>query len=137
MYCKYCGRELSQGSRYCPACGAEQTVNEDPFTIGETSEIVEKKPARVWSILSKVGWIISIVAIATSWIPFLLGFELGIPGIVLCCLGRKAKTDVAYRHFRIGLIMSIVAMVVSIISYIIFVVVYGIALGELMSGYYY
>ncbi|MCH5156578.1 MAG: zinc-ribbon domain-containing protein [Clostridiales bacterium] len=122
MYCKYCGRELASDERYCPACGAEQTSqanNEETTTIGATSEVVEPQPAKVWSILSKVGKILSIVSIATSWVPFFWGMVLGIPGIVLSCLGRKAKTEVAESNYRLGLKLSIAGIVISVVIYIV------------------
>ena len=124
MYCKKCGRELTSDTRYCPSCGAEVTAQqtyEDPFTTTVTLE--EKKPAKVWSIFSKIGKILGIVSIATSWIPFLIGLTVGIPGIVLSCLGRKAGTEVAQKNFKLGLILSIVGVVVSFFSYLIFYII--------------
>lgn len=138
MYCRHCGRELSQGTRYCPACGAEQTTTEDPFTIGEKSEVVEPKPAKVWSIFSKIGKILGIVAIATSWIPYLIGLEIGIAGIVFSCLGKKARTDVANDNCRLGLKLSIAGIVVSFvvfILYIVLIVALGFSIGQSIYEY--
>ena len=41
MFCKNCGRELSNDARFCPACGAAQ---ETP-TFAPPAEPVEEKPA--------------------------------------------------------------------------------------------
>ena len=135
MYCKKCGREINSDARYCPACGAEQTQEryDDSFTTTISLEN-EKKPWKGWSIFSKIGWILSIVAIATSWVPVFIGLELGIPAIVFCCLGRKAMTDIANQHGKIGLVLSIVAIVVSIFSYILFFVIVGLAAGSATYG---
>lgn len=133
MYCKHCGKELNQDARFCPACGAEQNTYDDPFTSTEVNEVVEPKPARVWSIFSKIGRIMGIVAIATSWIPYLIGLTIGIAGIVFSCLGRKAKTDIAEDNYRLGLKLSIAGIVVSVVSFIIFIVIYAVVLGVAIS----
>ena len=129
MYCKKCGKELADDARFCPSCGEEQTPTtfEDPFTATVIPEVEEKKPLRVWSIFARVGKILGIVAAATSVIPFLIGLQVGIFGIVFSCLGRKALTEEAYRSCKLGLILSIVGTVVSLISYVILIVSLGSA----------
>lgn len=129
MYCKKCGKELKSTDHYCPVCGAEV---EEVTSTTATPEIVEPKPLKVWSIFATVGKVLGIVSIVTSVLPILLGLSLGIPGIVLSCLGKKAKTPEAYKKCKIGLILSIIGVVVSFISYVLLL---GIA-GSAGSGYY-
>ena len=122
MYCKKCGRELSADARYCPGCGAEQTAYDDPFTITEATE-VEKKPSKVWTVFSIIGKVLGIVAIATSWIPYLVGLEIGIAGIVFSCLGRKANTDATDHNCRLGLKLSIAGIVISVVVFIVYIAI--------------
>ena len=141
MYCKKCGKELNNDERYCPICGTEQdsqvTLNGDPFDM--PPQVEEKKPLRVWSIFSTIGKILGIVSLVVSWIPFGVGLELGIMGgifgIVFSCLGRKAQTDASRHNFKIGLILSIVAIVVSIIALFIWLAIGLGALGSAISSY--
>ena len=131
MNCIKCGKELEQGARFCPACGTEQLVqSQEPAqeaTFEATSEIVEEpKPAKVWSVFSTIGKVLSIVSISTCWIPFLLGLSLGIPGIVFSCLGKKYHTEQTDKNFKIGLILSIIGVVGSLLSYIIYVIVLAV-----------
>ena len=146
MYCRNCGRELSKDSRYCPGCGAEQisqATYDDPFTTTVAPEIVEKKPAKVWSIFSKIGKIFGIVTISTCWIPvwgMAIALELGIVGIVFCCLGRKAKTDVADSNYRTGLKLAIPGIIISIVVYVVWLVILsatGYTIGSsILNGIY-
>ena len=32
MFCKYCGKEIPDGSTFCPECGANLTENTPPQT---------------------------------------------------------------------------------------------------------
>ena len=126
MYCKKCGKELNSGDRYCPSCGTDQTgsVYDDPFTTA-TPEVSEPKPAKVWSIFATVGRILGIVSISTAILPILLGLSIGIPGIVLSCLGRRAKTPEADAKCSRGLKLSIVGVVISFVSYVGFLIIAG------------
>lgn len=121
MYCKNCGKELSESTRYCPACGTEQLKDaatfDDPFTATATP-VEEPKPAKCWSVFAKVGKILGILAICLSWSPG-YGMIIGIPGIVFSCLGKKANDDVSIYNSKNGLIMSIIGTAISF--FIIFI----------------
>ena len=131
MYCNKCGRELSDGARFCLSCGAEQQTEYRESTATETPEvnaepIEEQKPAKVWTVFSTIGKILGIVAICICWIPMMYGVVLGVPGIVFSCLGRKAQTEQAEKNFKIGLTLSIIAIVFTIFSFIIYIIVVAV-----------
>lgn len=121
MYCKKCGKELKSTDHFCPVCGTE--VEDTTTTV--TPEVVEPKPAKVWSIFATVGKVLGIVSIATSILPVLLGVSIGIPGIVLSCLGKRANTDEAMRKCSLGLKLSIAGVIISFISYVMLLMFAG------------
>ena len=139
MYCKKCGKELDENIRFCPACGteqrvaefgAEESVEEVTVTTAEQEAnagvVEEPQQPKVWKVFSIIGKILGIVSISTCWIPFMLGLSLGIPGIVLSCLGKKYHTPETDKNFKVGLTLSIIGAVGSLLSYIIYVVVMAV-----------
>ena len=120
MYCRNCGKELDENARFCPNCGANIQSNAQPSVTAVEAE--EDRPAKVWTVFSIIGKILGIVCLATSLIPFLNFFSLsfGIAGIVMSCLGRKAKTEETDRNCRLGLILSIIAVAVSLVAIIVY-----------------
>lgn len=42
MYCKYCGKEMGDGARFCPSCGKETGV-EQPQTESEVNNKDQKE----------------------------------------------------------------------------------------------
>ena len=128
MYCRQCGKEISEETRFCPVCGAKQfeehsgsVSHDDPFT---TTTEIQDKPAKCWSVFAKVGKILGIIAISICWLP-LYGALVGVPGIVFSCLGRKAIDDEAIRNRSIGLKLAIAGTVISIVWYIVLFIIAG------------
>ena len=139
MYCRNCGKEISDETRFCPACGTKQfeessqTRNasyDDPFTTSCEATEIEDKPAKCWSVFAKVGKILGIVSIAIAVIPFLYGLAVGVHGIVFSCLGRKAIDDEAIRNRKVGLILSIIAVCVSFFTFVLYTSIAGRAAAE-------
>ena len=135
MYCKNCGMKLDDDANYCPRCGTnQQSAGGNSYASAETCAAngvnTEKKPPKVWTIFSRVGKILGIACVATALIPYLNLFSLdfGIVGIVLSCLGKKAKTEETDNDCRIGLILSIIAVAVSFVMIIIYTVVFELAI---------
>ena len=143
MYCRKCGRALEADALFCPICGTavnnagEQSLADElALTTTAVHEALaarpaaEDKPLRVWTIFSIVGKILGIVCLITSIIPYLNYFSLGfgIVGIVMSCLGRKAKTEETDRNCRLGLKLSIAAVVLSAVMIIVYLVVFIVVL---------
>lgn len=131
MYCRHCGKEINEETRFCPACGAKQfeeahqstSSYDDPFTTTTTEEIADK-PAKCWSVFALIGKILGIVAIAICWLP-LYGALAGVPGIVFSCLGRKAIDEDSINNRTIGLKLAIAG---TVISFVLFIIAYAIIL---------
>lgn len=132
MYCRNCGKELDEDARFCPNCGAEQESFAQTETVYTTAAVVEDKPPRVWSVFSTIGKVLGIVCLATSLIPYInyFSFCFAIVGIVMSCLGRKAKTEEADKNCSLGLKLSIAATVISFVMMIMYPVIFIIVLGQ-------
>ena len=136
MYCRNCGKEINEETQFCPTCGAKQfessqsqgSTYDAPFT---TATEIEDKPAKCWSVFALIGKILGIVAISLCWIPYPVSMFLGIPGIVMSCLGRKAIDEDSISNRTIGLKLSIAGTVVSFVWFIIF---YSLLLGGVFAG---
>lgn len=139
MYCKNCGKEIDNDAKFCPNCGT--AAQQAPIST-ENSEaacvVEEDKPPKVWTVFSKIGKILGIVCLATSLIPYLNIFSLtfGIAGIVMSCLGRKAKTQETDNNCSLGLKLSIVAVAVSFVMIIVYSILFVSFLGSVFFYYY-
>ena len=142
MYCRNCGKELNEETRFCPACGSRQygegnqshQTYDDPFTTSTvTNEIEDDKPAKCWSVFAMIGKILGIVAIAICWLP-MYGVIAGVPGIVFSCLGRKAIDEDAIRNRTIGLKLAIAGTVVSFVVFVIYLILVGAGLISGLMG---
>ena len=126
MYCKYCGKEIDEDVNFCPHCGKSQQGEPQPVAPSEpnraTVAVAEDKPPKVWTVFSIVGKVLGIVCLCASIVPYLNYFSLmfAIVGIVMSCLGRKAKTEETDRNCSIGLILSIIAVALSVIMIIVY-----------------
>lgn len=140
MYCVHCGKEISEDVKFCPNCG---TVVRQPSGSTVTSEVaygvVEDKPPKVWTVFSIIGKVLGIVCLCTSVIPYLnyFSFIFAIAGIVLSCLGRKARTAEADKNCSLGLKLSIVAVVVSLVLIIVYTILFAAWLSSEFDWLYY
>ena len=150
MYCYKCGKQVDDEVAFCPHCGAQAKGTEaassapsEPATApvynAAPAQPVEDKPPRVWSIFALIGKILGIVCLCASVIPYLNYFSFGfsIVGIVLSCLGRKAKNEAADKNSSLGLKLSIAALVISFVLMIVYTVVFVVVLGNAAGGFYY
>ena len=128
MYCRQCGKEINEDTQFCPACGAKQfeeanqsrSSYNDPFDTTATAEV--EKPAKCWYVFALIGKILGIVSLCVSLIPG-YGLAVGIPGIVMSCLGRKAVGDGAERNSSLGLKLSIIATAIGFVVFIVYIIV--------------
>lgn len=148
MYCKNCGKELIDGSKFCPYCGNE--VDKEDIVVPTEPEIIdwsgadknpnEIKVPKVWAVFAKISKIFGIVTISTFWIP-IFGFamlSLSIPGIVFGALSKKGRANETVAHNgRLGLILNIISTVLAFVAYILFVVIMALVSIGMSSSYYY
>lgn len=63
MYCKKCGKEITENSTFCPECGANQSTSSDQQPISEVPPQKKKRGCLISAIVV-VGVIILIIIIA-------------------------------------------------------------------------
>lgn len=105
MYCKNCGKEIEDGSSFCPYCGS--SVSKKICDRKETSD----NKGSYSTGFGIGGFVVSIVAVLYSHMIFALwyiAFALALIGIVLSCTGmkeiKKGKNGLAFAGFIIGAI---------------------------------
>ena len=91
MFCKNCGKPITEDSRFCPECGVEQFTTSGQETV--TSEIVDGEIATSIDAKLKLSAVLFVVASAFSLLEFLYvlsgivkDFEawgLGVPIVIL------------------------------------------------------
>lgn len=56
MQCRKCRAELPDNAKYCPQCGAKQTIGRKPKARGNGTGSVYQLPNRTWKAVYIVGW---------------------------------------------------------------------------------
>ncbi len=100
-YCGRCGKELSEGAKYCPACGSPVNVpNYYRPEPGYAYYGQEETGTAAWGILS-----------------FILTILTGIGGLILCLVLYGCGKPKGGSAALIGMILAIVVGVALIIVY--------------------
>lgn len=128
MFCKYCGKEIENDSKFCPFCGSQVEPEEEalePVILDENEKSEEKEHKGPWNAFAKVGYILGILGFVLSF--FAAGLNIAIPGLVFSILGKRASEDElkekANKGFKFALAGIIIGAIVSIVL--------GIVLGAL------
>lgn len=149
MYCRNCGKELVDGSKFCSNCGAlineqKEEVKEEKVEVIEDYATTSQTPkvSKVWVVFGKLAKIFGIVSISTCWIPILglMILSISMPGIVFGALAMaKGKADRAVKSSgTIGMILSIVSTVLAFVFYILFIfLIVGLSMSSGDAYYYY
>ena len=61
MFCVYCGKEISNESRFCPYCGANIGNTEDMIKEQQKAEYLKKEKIEVIAVLAITAVIIIFV----------------------------------------------------------------------------
>lgn len=124
MFCKKCGKQLSEDSRFCPNCGERVEIIEESKPV--EPEIVqtdeEKEPRGPWKAFAIAGFAIGIFSIIGCMIPYvnLYVISVGEIGIALSALGLKSKIN--HDKAKTGLVLGIIGLAVAIFMYIVFII---------------
>lgn len=133
IYCYNCGKELEDDVKVCPTCGAK-IVEEEVVEVVEATE--KPKTKKAFTVLGKIGYILSIVSMCIWWIPIvgLIALDTGIIGIVFNILGKK-DPDLTEKCKK-GFVLSIVATALAFVTYVIWVVVFELLALQSAGGLY-
>lgn len=115
MYCKRCGSQITDGTRYCPHCGAMQDGAQNPYQ----SQPYNQPPSTYDS--GSAGWGV-------------LGFFFPIVGLILFLVWRQDKPKSAKSAGLGALINVILDVVCGVIIFIIAVIAVSVA--DVPSVYY-
>ncbi len=127
MYCRYCGREIDYGMKFCPGCGMEIKGKNYDNINDEFKEKEKNKGDKPYKTFLELGYALGIASLCLFFIPP-LAFTLAAPGIVLSVLGRRYTNEDGIKY-RKGLFLSIAGSIISLIllvalfiAYIIFII---------------
>ena len=139
MYCKKCGKELTEGVRFCSECGEPAPINKSFEGLSNEEPVIEdatyvdpyeqpvvepekKHVPRCFTVFGNVGYILALVGFICSFIPVvcLSTYQASIVGLVFCILGKRdpelANKTKKGRVFSIlGLVFGFIMMIVSIL----------------------
>lgn len=127
MICPNCGREINDGSTFCPFCGAKMPeqpmysaspvppqppMGQPAYYSGNMNTNVNKpdNTGLVAMVLGIVACTCSLVSLAFAWWLCILGLICGITGVVF---GVKAGKQPNIPYAKPGKILSIVGLCVS------------------------
>ena len=139
MYCKKCGKELLEGTRFCPECGEAVVVNKSFDGLNEVElepayESTYDEPAvepakphvpRCFTVFGNVGYILALVGFICSFIPVLCvsTYQASLVGLVFCILGKR-DPELAQKTKK-GRVFSILGLVFGFIMIIVTVLILG------------
>ena len=109
MFCRKCGAEIAENTKFCSSCGAqvrteENTTNEEQTTNVETPSVAPVQTKSKFSGLAIAGFVLSLVGL------IILGIPCGILGIVFTSVSFK---EIATKNLK-GKGLAIAGLVVSI-----------------------
>lgn len=119
MICNNCKANIDDDVKFCPYCGSEviieaEVISQDP--------VQEKRNAKCWHVFANVGYVLSIITIATCWFGF--GFIVGIYGIIFSALGKVAKPveEKASKGLTLSIVGTAIGFTIFITAYIVLVI---------------
>ncbi|MGN1077681.1 MAG: zinc-ribbon domain-containing protein [Candidatus Gallimonas sp.] len=116
MYCSQCGKQLQDGDRFCPSCGASQTGEEKQTYTPPQYNPQCAAPQQVQhhtNTLAIVGFVLSFFCAIAGLICSIIGFQ---KSKELDGEGRGLATA--------GIAISVAAMVIGLITSIIIITYY-------------
>ena len=132
MFCKYCGKEIEDNSRFCAYCGQQQDIVSAP-----DPDALEKKNNSLSGEILKWG-IMSLAFAQSFWLAFL--------GIVFYTKMKKkaaeyvklfgelrGRASVGHGLGLAGLIVGI-ALTVLLALYLMFIILYGFIFAFIITG---
>ena len=131
MFCKKCGKQVEDGSSFCPYCGADLREQQEEVV---DANFDEPTPSRgPWKAFAIVGYVLGIVGFATSFLIF--GMDIAIFGIVFSALGKKTTDEDAKAKAEKGLKLSIAGTIISFVLLFVLIVVAAVLVSlDILNG---
>lgn len=118
MYCKNCGHQIDDGSKYCPECGASQNTS---FSSDyEYSGTQEFKHEAGYNSVCIIGLVISIASLFINMFGL-----LAIAGIIVSIAGMKSCKSRGEK----GKVFAVIGLVLGIVSLLYTILVVFLLLG--------
>jgi len=135
MFCESCGASVPEGQSICPNCGAAvaqaapaaqpvyqqpvaQPVYQQPVAqpVVQVQPVVVQQPAPAGksSGMAIAGLIMGIFTLIFCWVP-VVGFILGILGLIFSIAGIAKKNGGAKGAAIAGLVLTIIGAIVSVV----------------------
>lgn len=144
-FCSNCGSEMTEGTAFCPNCGAGQVtpavetevVNAVPAYQEPVSQQSVEVPAATLTGAAKIMSIISMICGIVSCVTCIYGFAFSIPAFILASIAGKKAPGVPNTMTKVGKITAIIGIVLSVISWIVYIVIIAAGTASSMDSYYY
>ena len=102
MFCKNCGKELPEGTRFCDGCGA---------SVGQPTQVKVQNTGKETACL-----VLGIIGLFAWFIP-IIGYGISIPGLVMSIKElRDRNKDI---KVILGLVFCSICLVASLINSIL------------------
>lgn len=146
-FCSNCGTELTDGTAFCPNCGAGQVRTfgaEEPKAVVPEPEVIPAEPVYQAPVYqepvyqapvyqtpaepaklptsAKILGLISMICGLLSLVSCYVGFMYSIPALILASIASKQAPGVPNGKAKVGRITGIIGIVVSVISFIAYIV---------------
>lgn len=125
--CMNCKAQVEDSVKVCPECGGEQFAEASGITQSSDNNVAgsvqtpASKPANSGKPKIKAAFIISIIAIALCWLPF-VNIALSVTAAILVILSKVKKDEFSKTvKSTVALILTIVALVVSVAVVVLFI----------------
>ncbi len=122
MFCKKCGKEVADDTRFCPFCGTQLSGEETEKPVVDPTPRVVENETKVKSNddSGSAGWGV-------------LGFFFPIVGFILWLVWKKEKPN-SSRAAGIGTLVSVILSVILFILWIVLIVIGVVAAGQIYES---
>lgn len=118
MYCRNCGKEIQEGSNYCPICGAKQNVSYENNNVNNTNDnkVLNQK---------------CLIGICLSGISLLINFygAVGLAGLIVSYKGYKEIDSETEKGKELALIGMIIGGLTGVLGLLYVLFAYSAGIG--------